>query len=234
LITTNPPTRAQIEPPKLVPYSKGELASREGQTVGPLGPKPLKIECPHCNEYKGNSDASKLRLHLFHHYKDRWESRVDTLEKGHNYFYCDSCPKRKQLRGGNEEGARLSAICHFAIQHHELREVLKRDDSLSDNFINELYWDIDSKPKDNLPIAAVINSHASKTVKPEGGQVRKQTPKVPEPTRGRRPKGNNRSIRTNGTDENSKSIDAKAEWISSGEEEDEAPPKSRNKRKNRA
>lgn len=233
------------EPPKIVPYSKTELADRnlQAQTVenGPLGPRPRRIECPHCAEYKDNSDGSKLRLHIFLHYKDRWEKRIDKLEKGNNYFYCDSCPKRKQLKGANEEGARLSAICHFAIQHHELRAVLKMDDSLPENFVNDLYWDIDSKPKDNPPNTVANNNQTNKPATPANKQTtpaskvepaRQQTPKVPEPTRGRRSKskGNNQSTKEG---ENSKATDIKAEWMSSSEEEEDAPSKVRSKRKKR-
>merc|ERR1712156_1307015 len=202
--------------------------------VGPLGPRPRKIECPHCNEFKDNSDGSKLRLHIFLHYKDRWEKRVDSLEKGNNFFYCDSCPKRKQLRGANEEGARLSSICHFAIQHHELREVLKKDDTLPENFIKDLYWDIDSKPKDN-PTASVVAPQGNKQTPPASGgkATPKQTSKVPEPTRGKRckAKGNNLTKDNNQVKANTSSRNEKAEWMSSSDEEEDPKSKLASKRK---
>ena len=105
-----------------------------GDTENDKKTPPKPQECPHCNDCKGNTDPSRLRLHVFHHYKDRWEHRLDALEKGQNYFYCNMCPKRKQLRGANEEGARMSTICHFAIQHQELRDVLAKDKRLPENF----------------------------------------------------------------------------------------------------
>jgi len=219
-----PSSIPQREPPKIVPLSETEKADRNYQAqinqVGPLGPRPRRIECPHCNEFKDNSDGSKLRLHIFLHYKDRWEKRVDSLEKGNNFFYCDACPKRKQLRGANEEGARLSSICHFAIQHHELREVLKKDDTLPENFIKDLYWDIDSKPKDN-PLATTLAPQGNKQTS-SSKSASKQNSKVPEPTRGRRPKAkvnNNANNKENQTKSNS-SLSEKAEWMSSSDEED--------------
>merc|ERR1711981_1054456 len=70
--------------------------------------------------------------------------RVESLEKGpDNRYFCDVCPKRKSVTGATPEGAKLAAVCHFSIQHGELRNVLKEDTSLKENFISDLYWDID-------------------------------------------------------------------------------------------
>jgi hypothetical protein len=55
-------------------------------------------------------------------------------------FYCDKCPSRKANRGATEEGARSSAICHLAIQHHELRGIMLTDDRLDSEFIKDVYW----------------------------------------------------------------------------------------------
>ena len=38
--------------------------------------RPALLECPHCDELKGNEDAPNLRLHIFHHYKEHWLERV--------------------------------------------------------------------------------------------------------------------------------------------------------------
>jgi hypothetical protein len=38
--------------------------------------RPALLECPHCDELKGNDDAPNLRLHIFHHYKEHWLERV--------------------------------------------------------------------------------------------------------------------------------------------------------------
>jgi len=161
--------------PRIVPLSRSEMAN--GVTGdGPRRPK--VFECPHCNECKNNMDPSRLRLHVFHHYKDRWEHRLDPLERGPNYFYCNMCPKRKQIKGANEEGARMSTICHFAIQHHELRDVLNRDERLPENFVSDLYYDIDLKEgklDQNKPTEKTTPASAKpEPAKPDASQVAKE------------------------------------------------------------
>lgn len=194
--------------PRIVPFSKTELAERNMSQNNASRQGPKTFECPHCDDCKNNMDPSKLRLHIFLHYKDRWEHRLDKLEKGHNYFYCDTCPKRKQLKGANEEGARMSAVCHFAIQHHELRDVLKKDERLRINFVSDLYYDIDlkegklneNKPAENIS-SSPIKSEITKAPEPA-----KKPAKVPEPTRGRRTKSSQKE---------------KDAWMSSDEEKEE-------------
>jgi len=165
--------------PKIVPFSKTEMAERGGYISTGRGDNPRRpkvYECPHCTECKNNVDPSRLRLHIFHHYKDRWEHRLAPLEKGPNYYYCNICTKRKQIKGGNEEGARISMICHFAIQHHELRDVLNRDERLPENFVSDLFYDIDlkegkvnqNKPSETPPnTIATANTDSKNPVKVE-------------------------------------------------------------------
>lgn len=193
--------------PKVVPYSKTEAAEKAGSTNVRPGQK--TFECPHCDDYKNNTDASKLRLHIFLHYRDRWDSRLNKLEKGPNCFYCDTCPKRKQLKGADQAGAKTSAICHFAIQHHELRTVLNKDERLPTNFVKDLYVDIDlkegateeSKNEESVKSSPVKASEPAKATK-----ISEPVVKTPEPTRGRRPKPSKRE---------------KGAWMSSDDEKEE-------------
>jgi hypothetical protein len=53
------------------------------------------------------------------------------LTKGEKHFFCDKCPRKKKITGATMEGTRTAAICHFAIQHYELRGVLEKDTRLS-------------------------------------------------------------------------------------------------------
>jgi len=183
-----------------------------GETEKDKKPPPKPQECPHCNDCKGNTDASRLRLHVFHHYKDRWEHRLDALEKGQNYFYCNMCPKRKQLRGANEEGARMSTICHFAIQHQELRDVLAKDERLPENFVKDLYYDIDLKEgritENNATETEKPSTTTSETTKPvlAINKPKESVQKIPEPVRGRRSKSGKKP---------------KDEWLSSDSDDDE-------------
>ena len=38
------------------------------------------------------------------------------------------------------EGARTAAVCHFAIQHYELRPILEKDKTMEKDFVLDLYW----------------------------------------------------------------------------------------------
>ena len=67
--------------------------------------------------------------------------QLDDLEKGDSKtYYCDVCPNKKPNKGATEEGAKTSTICHLAIQHHELRPFVEKDDALEKEFISELYY----------------------------------------------------------------------------------------------
>jgi len=165
--------------PNVVPYSRTVMSANDGFR------RPKVYECPHCSECKNNMDASRLRLHIFHHYKDRWEHRLEPLERGPNYFYCNLCTKRKQIKGANEEGARMSTICHFAIQHHELRGVLNRDERLPENFVSDLFYDIDLK-EGTLDQKKSIETTNSVTV-PEAVKSQEPTKKVTAPVKKHEP-----------------------------------------------
>merc|ERR1712150_61649 len=205
-------SKKENEDPRIIPLSKTEMTEK-GISSGNR-PKQKVFECPHCEEYKNNNDPSKLRLHLFLHYRDRWDSRLDKLEKGPNCFYCDTCPKRKQLKGADEAGAKTSAICHFAIHHHELRTVLNKSERLPTHFVKDLYADVDSKegtPNEqrveekspSSPVKVSESSNSSKASEPAS--------KIPEPARARRSKLSKKE---------------KGAWMSSddeNEEEEEIP-----------
>ena len=80
----------------------------------------------------------ELRLHEQYH--DIFHFQIKSLSKGDKVYYCDICPSKKPSRGASDEGARNAAICHFAIQHHELRNLMKKDDRLSKEFILDVYY----------------------------------------------------------------------------------------------
>ena len=129
--------------------------------VFPDGAKPV-FSCPKCGGLKTNKDSATLRIHLYQHYKSRWEKSVGTYFVGqsrHNDFSnvfstqmeewmvdkdaleisCRLCPSRKKIAGATPSGAKGSMICHLAIQHEELRDALKEDKSIDQEFIQKLY-----------------------------------------------------------------------------------------------
>ena len=99
--------------------------------------------CPKCDDMKRNRDRANLRIHLFQHYLKHWEERlnlvapagVDTME-----IKCDYSPKcEKKTTGASAEGARKSMVCHWAINHEELKDVLLQDADISKDFVERLY-----------------------------------------------------------------------------------------------
>ena len=54
-------------------------------------------------------------------------------------FYCDICLD-KILKGASKEGAIKSILCHFAIQHDELRPLIEKDDRFSEDFKKDVYY----------------------------------------------------------------------------------------------
>jgi len=111
--------------------------------------KPKHLKCQFCNEKpRSINEAGSFRFHFFSHYKDNlneWDDRIANLEKDKLAYYCDICRPKKLLKGASDEGAIKSTICHLAIQHHELRKLLDKDDRLSEDYIKDIYWDVDLK-----------------------------------------------------------------------------------------
>ena len=90
------------------------------------------FECPSCEAMKGNKDAPSLRIHMFQHYRHEWEGKLNaTVPRDALEIWCDRCPTRKRISGVTPEGARGTIICHWAIQHQELRTVLEQDSKVS-------------------------------------------------------------------------------------------------------
>ena len=111
-------------------------------------PKPKRLNCPfskisNCT-YKGHIDGQVFRLHLWQHYKEKWNNRVNflvTREDNLYHVYCDKCPH--DSTGVTPDGAMAIAICHLALRHHELRGILDEDERLSEDFVNDVYYDVD-------------------------------------------------------------------------------------------
>ena len=70
---------------------------------------------------------------------------MDNLRRGFSNnntpagFYCDICPN-KIFKGATKEVAIKSILCHFAIQHHELRPLIEEDNRLSQDFKRDVYY----------------------------------------------------------------------------------------------
>jgi len=118
-----------------------------------------KLECPFKDEFKCNltnkqrTEHHDFRMHFFLHYRifkiedvDHWDERLKNLEKGDQLsMYCDLCPIRKRIKAATENGLRNSMICHLAVIHDELRDVMEKDSRISKDFIKAVYYDIDLK-----------------------------------------------------------------------------------------
>merc|ERR1712110_1380494 len=159
--------------------------------------KPKHLKCQFCNEKpRSINEAGSFRFHFFSHYKDNlneWDDRIANLEKDKLAYYCDICRPKKLLKGASDEGAIKSTICHLAIQHHELRKLLDKDDRLSEDYIKDIYWDVDLKKaeedfKNNgykfrenddlekLPTAKKSDPPTSKVESPKKATVTKNKP----------------------------------------------------------
>lgn len=115
--------------------------------------RPKNFRCPFKEEldcdFKGTEDGQAFRLHFFLHFKESWSDRIDSLTKGDKCYYCDLCPTKKPIKGATEEGAKTATICHLAIQHHELRKYMEKDDRISKEFVSDVYYDVDLKKAQN-------------------------------------------------------------------------------------
>merc|ERR1711874_499662 len=114
-----------------------------------------KLECPFKDEFNCNlsqkqkTEHHDFRMHFFLHFRsatDHWDERLKNLEKGDQLsMYCDLCPTRKRIKAATENGLRNSMICHLAVIHDELRDVMEKDSRLSKDFIKAVYYDVDLK-----------------------------------------------------------------------------------------
>lgn len=67
------------------------------------------------------------------------------------------------MTGATPEGVRKSMVCHWAIAHEELKDVLAQDDEISGAFVDRLYADQNK----NLAVAAGATGRgATAAVKP--------------------------------------------------------------------
>ena len=98
------------------------------------------------------------------------------MVKGDKVYYCDICPSKKPSRGATPDGAKTAAICHLAIQHHELRGIMEKDDRLSQDFINDVYYDVDLKKAQNAGITNTANKA------PEKKETSEKVPEVNKPS----------------------------------------------------
>merc|ERR1712223_594882 len=114
-----------------------------------------KLDCPFKEEHKcqltsqQKNDHHDFRMHFFLHYRsntEHWDPRLKSLEKDGNLsMYCDLCPIRKKIKAATENGLRSSVICHLAVIHDELRDVMEKDERLDKEFIQAVYYDVDLK-----------------------------------------------------------------------------------------
>ena len=99
--------------------------------------------CPKCDLMKRNRDRATLRIHLFQHYQQHWEARLNLVAPGTDAreIKCDSPKCKKKMTGATLEGVRKSMVCHWAIAHEELKDVLVQDADISEDFVERLYAD---------------------------------------------------------------------------------------------
>ena len=120
--------------------------------------KMKKLECPFKSEdpakicrltEKQKSDRHDFKKHLFLHYRmdqkewiaSHWNERLKNLEKGDQLsMFCDSCTIRKKIIGVTENGLRNSMVCHLALSHGELVDVMKKDEHLTQDFIDSVFF----------------------------------------------------------------------------------------------
>jgi len=102
------------------------------------------IKCPKCKEFDRNKDPNNLKLHIFHHYLEFWDTKVPKMSTKETV--CEQCTPQKRIVGANPEGCRTAMICHRAMHHDELRIVLENDTELPEGFIGELFGEVSAKP----------------------------------------------------------------------------------------
>ena len=98
------------------------------------------MECPKCDKMKNNFDAASIKIHLFQHYRSHWEDKFpkDVPENSLEIF-CGLCKPQRRFKSSTPRGVRGSVMCHWALQHEQLKEVLKNDEEVDDEFIDDLY-----------------------------------------------------------------------------------------------
>ena len=122
-----------------------------------------KLECPYKHNdpknicrltEKQKSDKQDFRKHLFLHYRNSakqwitsyWDERLKNVKKGEQLsMYCDLCSTRKVIKAPTQNGLRNSMICHLALFHDELRDIMEKDEKLSKDFIKFVFYDVDLK-----------------------------------------------------------------------------------------
>jgi hypothetical protein len=117
--------------------------------------------CPKCDQMKRNRDRASLRIHLFQHYRERWADRLKRVAKDDaKEINCDAC--KKKVTGATVSGVRNSIVCHWAIQHDELKDALAEDNSITKEFTDRLYED--TKKKSLYAAAVAVNQSPNAAV----------------------------------------------------------------------
>ena len=122
-----------------------------------------ELDCPFKNDDPNNicrligkqrSDKQDFRKHLFLHYRNStrewitsyWDERLKNVKRGEQLsMYCDLCSTRKVIKAPTQNGLRNSMICHLALFHNELRDIMDKDEKLSKDFIKSVFHDVDFK-----------------------------------------------------------------------------------------
>jgi len=146
-------------------------------TSGPTRPKQMKIlSCPKCGECAKNRDPNTLKLHIFHHYLHHWHDKVPPMTKKDTM--CEQCTPAKRIVGANPEGCRTALICHLAIQHEELKEVMSQDSELPPSLLEDLYGVQIGKPV--LVLRPGGNNHSAGDDDQQGGKEQTEEEKKAE------------------------------------------------------
>jgi hypothetical protein len=131
-------TEHDKEPAKVIESIAWRIRQEGGRGEARVGrPAARLLPCPKCPDLDRNKDPNSLKLHIFHHYLDHWHDSVPEMLK--KDVQCEQCSPAKRIVGANPEGCRTAMICHLAIQHGELRAVLRADPELPAGLLEDLY-----------------------------------------------------------------------------------------------
>ena len=170
----------QIVPKKFPTKRKEQLLPNRVEKRDKL----KNLECPFKNDDPNNicrligkqrSDKQDFRKHLFLHYRNStkewitsyWDERLKNVKRGEQLsMYCDLCSTRKVIKAPTQNGLRNSMICHLALFHDELRDIMEKDEKLSKDFIKSVFFDVDLKKIWKTVVNEVIKLRKPNVIEP--------------------------------------------------------------------